>query len=62
MLVIGDDQCGNYWCLDVSAAYNRVLFYNHELGAFEADSESLAEYVEKTIREVQEFNRETAAK
>ena len=60
MLVIGDDECGNYWCIDLRESCDRVLFYNHDLGGFEDDSDSLAEYVEKTICEIHEANRDIA--
>lgn len=60
MLVIGDDQCGNYWCLDLRDSDDRVVFYDHDAGGFQDDSDSLAEYVEKTIREIHESNRDIA--
>jgi hypothetical protein len=60
MFVIGDDQCGNYWCLDLDGGGDAVWFYNHEVGGFEPCARSLAEYVENTVRDVQEFNRDKA--
>jgi hypothetical protein len=61
MLVIGDDQCGNYWCLDLDAGGDAVWFYDHDVGGFERYAASLAEYVEGTIRYVEGFNREHGA-
>jgi hypothetical protein len=32
-LVIGHDQCGNYWTLDLAAPVSPVLFYDHDFAA-----------------------------
>jgi hypothetical protein len=58
MFVIGDDQCGDYWCIDVTAPECAVWFYEHDLGEFQPDSPSLAAYIDKTVSDVQSFNDE----
>jgi hypothetical protein len=55
--VVGDDQCGNYWCVDLHAADPGVWFYNHEAGAFERQHGSLPEFGEALLAEIAEFNR-----
>jgi hypothetical protein len=56
--VIGDDQCGNYWSVDLQTADSGVWFYDHEIGAFERHYNSLQEFGESLLKEIAEFNRE----
>ena len=55
--VIGDDQCGNYWCVDLQTEDSDVWFYNHDLGAFEHEYGSLAEFGEQLLSDITEFNQ-----
>jgi SMI1 / KNR4 family (SUKH-1) len=57
-LVIGDDQCGNYWCIDRHASGDRVWFYDHELGVFEQHFGTLEEFAADLLRDVESWNRE----
>jgi hypothetical protein len=56
--VVGDDQCGNYWCVDLLTVDPGVWFYDNELGAFERQHASLDEFGESLLAEIAEFNRE----
>jgi SMI1-KNR4 cell-wall len=56
--VIGDDQCGNYWSVDLQTADSGVWFYEHEIGAFERQHNSLQEFGESLLKGIAEFNRE----
>jgi hypothetical protein len=56
--VIGDDQCGNYWCVDLQTADTGVWFYDHEIAAFERQYDSLADFGESSLAEIVVFNRE----
>ncbi len=55
--VVGDDECGNYWCVDLRAVDPGVWFYDHDLGAFERKYDDLAEFGEALLAEIVEFNR-----
>jgi SMI1 / KNR4 family (SUKH-1) len=55
--VIGDDQCGNYWCVDLRTADPGVWFYNHEVADFERQHGSLPEFAQALLAEIGEFNR-----
>ena len=57
-LAIGDDQCGNYWCVDIETPDAGVWFYNHELGEFERQHPSLQAYGESLLRDIEEFERQ----
>lgn len=53
--IIGDDRCGNYWCVDLTGQSAGVWVYDHDTGAFEPEADSLAEFVSivtQVIREV----------
>jgi SMI1-KNR4 cell-wall len=56
--VIGDDECGNYWCIDCSSKTEGVWFYNHELGDFELKHRSLQEFANSLLAEVDSWNRD----
>ncbi len=56
--VIGDDQCGDYWCVDLRTADPGVFFYDHEIGAFERQHDSLHEFAESLLADIAEFNEE----
>jgi hypothetical protein len=56
--VVGDDQCGNFWCVNMLAEDRGVWFYDHDLGGFQRHHESLAEFGELLLLELTELNRE----
>jgi hypothetical protein len=56
--VIGDDQCGNYYAIDLESDGQEVWFYDHELGKFRVEQPSLQAFARQLIRETEEFNRE----
>src|SRR5215210_7185118 len=56
--VIGDDQCGNYWSVDLQASDPGVWFYDHEIGAFERQHECLHDFGKSLLKEIADFNRE----
>ena len=56
--VIGDDECGDYYAIDLVNFDGRVYFYEHETGEFEHSANSLADFVDTLVRDVVEFNRE----
>src|ERR1035437_879229 len=31
---VGDDETGNYWCIDSRSASGHILFYDHDSGTF----------------------------
>jgi hypothetical protein len=54
--VIGDDQCGNYWAVDTRHQDAAVYFYDHELGKFEKQHDSLEKFADGLLKEIREFN------
>jgi hypothetical protein len=56
--VIGDDQCGDYWCLDLLTNDHGVWFYDHDNGAFERQHNSIQDFGRSLIEEIVAFNRE----
>jgi hypothetical protein len=57
-LVIGDDQCGNYWCLEMQTTDSGVWFYDHEIGTFERQHDDLGAFGESLLRHIAESNRD----
>lgn len=55
--VIGDDQCGNYWSVDLQAGDTGVWFYDHEIRAFERQHNGLLEFGVSLLKEIDELNR-----
>jgi hypothetical protein len=58
--IIGDDQCGNYWCVDLREEERGVWFYDHDTGEFTAQAPSLHAYAEWVLEEIRAFNEERA--
>jgi hypothetical protein len=56
--VIGDDQCGNYWCVDLGTTDLGVWFYNHDVGEFERQHDSLGGFADQLLAEIAAFNAE----
>jgi hypothetical protein len=56
--VVGDDLCGNYWCIDLDGPGADVWFYDHDLGDFEPQFSSLDEFAAELLRDVESWNRE----
>jgi hypothetical protein len=54
--VIGDDQCGNYWCIDRQGLDPAIWFYDHEVGAFERHHDSLTQFEAYLLVYIAEFN------
>jgi hypothetical protein len=54
--VIGDDQCGNYWCIDRQGLDPAIWFYDHEVGAFERHHDSLQQFAAYLLVYIAEFN------
>ena len=52
--VIGDNQCGDYWCIDVDAGYSAVYWYDHERGIFERHHESVQDFADSVLEELRE--------
>ncbi len=56
--VIGDDECGNYWVIDLDSDDEGVWFYDHELSRFERQHESLQAFQAALVKEINEWNSE----
>lgn len=56
--VIGDNQCGDYWVLDVTEPGTTVYFYDHDLGTFEKNHETIEEFAEWLIQDIENWNKE----
>jgi SMI1-KNR4 cell-wall len=57
--VIGDDQCGNYYSVDLNSAEPGVWFYDHEVGEFYLYADSLEEFTEFLLEEIESLNRDS---
>jgi hypothetical protein len=53
LLVIGDDGCGNYCCLDLCQEPAMVLGYDHETGSFSEVAWSLDNWLKSLMRRSQ---------
>jgi hypothetical protein len=56
--VIGDDQCGNYWVIDLDSPHREVLFYDHDVGKFEIVHATVKEFADHLVRSTRKWNRE----
>jgi hypothetical protein len=56
--VIGEDLCGNYWCIDLAVGGAGVWSYDHDTGGFERQFGSLGEFAAELLRDVEPWNRE----
>jgi hypothetical protein len=54
--VIGDDETGNYWCLDTNKTDDAVLFYDHERGTFDEQAKSVMEFAGWLVQEIRKWN------
>jgi hypothetical protein len=54
--VIGDDQCGNFYCLDTQGDSTAVYFYDHELAQFSVEALNLEEFKLQMIQQTLDFN------
>ena len=55
-LVIGDDGCGNYYCLDLRAGDEGVWFYDHDAGGFERQFSDLGAFGRWLLEEIEQFD------
>jgi hypothetical protein len=56
--VIGDDQCGNYWVIDLKLTGQEVLFYDHDVGKFEVVHKTVEAFAKELVRSTKKWNRE----
>ncbi len=56
--VIGDDQCGNYWVIDVSSPDEQVLFYDHDIGKFNVEHESIQAFADHLVQSTNKWNEQ----
>ncbi len=54
--VIGDDQCGNYYAIDIRADDAAVFFYDHDEGSFTLEHESLEAFARHLVQKTCDFN------
>lgn len=59
-LAIGDDRCGNYWCLKLGTDERAIYFYDHELGEFEQDHDSIHGFVSDLLSQAAAFREQNA--
>ncbi|MEM8610359.1 MAG: SMI1/KNR4 family protein [Myxococcota bacterium] len=52
LLVIGDDDCGGYYFVDLSGSTAQVGYFEHEEGEFEWPYANIASYLDETISEM----------
>jgi len=51
---IGEDGCGDYYCLDLTRSSSPVIFFDHETRSFVELARSLQEWWPMVIREYEE--------
>jgi hypothetical protein len=56
--VIGDDQCGNYYAVDLDSDGHGIWFYDHDIGEFARQHDTLEEFEKCLVKEIEELNRE----
>ena len=56
--VIGDDECGNFWAIDLESDDEAVWFYDHDCGRFERQCDSLPAFQAALLKKIAEFNAE----
>lgn len=56
--VIGDDQCGNYWVIDLESKGREVLFYDHDEGSFAVVHKTIEGFAKDLVRSTKKWNRE----
>ena len=56
--VVGDDQCGNYWVVDLTSAGREVLFYDHDFGKFQVVYKTVEAFAKDLVRSTKKWNRE----
>jgi hypothetical protein len=55
--VIGNNECGDYWALDLSEPSTRVYFYDHERGIFAMQSDSVQDFADWLADDVENWNQ-----
>ena len=60
--VIGDDQSGNYWAIDVTSPGEAVFFYDHDLGKFQLEHKTIKAFVDHLVRSTEKWNKEQSAR
>lgn len=56
--VIGDDQTGNYWVIDVLSSGEMVLFYDHETGTFTVEHKTIQAFTDHLVQATIKWNQE----
>jgi hypothetical protein len=51
---IGENGCGDYYCLDLSLSQSPVIFFDHERRAFSERATSLKEWWPMVVKEYEE--------
>jgi hypothetical protein len=60
--VIGDDQCGNYWVIDVTSAGEAVYFYDHDSGRFQVEHKTIRAFADHLVRSTEKWNKEQGSR
>lgn len=54
--VIGDNEAGDYWCIDVANTAASVYFYDHDRGAFEKRFKSVSHFADFLRDSIKSWN------
>lgn len=60
--VIGDDQCGNYWVIDLLSSEESILFYDHDFGNFTVEHSTPEAFADHLIQKTRKWNKEQSSK
>jgi len=52
---IGENGCGDYYCLDLSRSLSPVIFFDHETRSFVERAQSLQEWWPMVVREYEQI-------
>ena len=55
---IGNDQCGNYWCVDLTRTDPGIWFYDHDPGRFDLRYATIQAFADELLSDVGSWNRE----
>ena len=55
---IGNDQCGNYWCIDLTTTDPGIWFYDHDPGRFDLRYATIQAFADELLSDVGSWNRE----
>ena len=61
-LAIGDDRCGNYWCIKLGAEDKTIYFYDHDTGDFEVEHDSIRGFILEILSQAAEFREKNLNK